>query len=313
MEFIAESADPWLNRGLVLIVVFIGLILFRKLCPNQKEYFSQTSPFVLRQDKDIYDSFYTDHYDDLHASEAYAEDDFQFIMETTSPDEKSVFLDIGCGTGFLLKRIEDNDLFAFGVDTSKSMQEKCLGRLKHTEVFCNDVLTEPMLYDNNTFTHITCTHFTIYEMEKKETLMRHCYNWLQAGGYFVVHLVDPDEYKKVLPSLNTEDNHHLSNVLNTNLEYNDYTYRGEYKSTKDTGYIFTETFTDKYTENVRQNQHRLYMESKQNVLDLAVKCGFVIRNETIYNNNIRDKHQYLVVLQKGGDSPYDPLFKVSAF
>ena len=298
--------DVWLNRCLILIVLLIGIVLYRKLYPNQKEYFSQISPFVLKQDNDIYDSFYLEYYDDLHASESYAEDDFRVIMETTNPTETSVFLDIGCGTGFLLKTIEDNDFFAFGVDKSKSMKEKCMDRLKHTEVFCNDVLAEPMLYDNNTFTHITCTHFTIYEMEKKETLLRHCYSWLQEGGYFIVHVVDPDTYKKVLPSLNTEDNHHMTNVMNTFLEYNDYTYRGEYKE-----HMFTETFTDKYTEHVRQNQKKLFMmESKEMIIELAKKCGFRVHRETSYS---RDPHQYLVIFKKGGDSPYDPLFKVSPF
>lgn len=304
MEFI-RSEDPWLNRGLLLIVIFVGLVLFRKLYPTQKEYFSQISPFVLRQDNDVYDSFYMDYYDDLHASESYAEDDFQFIMDTTNPTETSVFLDIGCGTGLLLKTIEDNDLFAFGVDKSKSMKEKCMDRLRHTEVFCNDVLAEPMLYDNNTFTHITCTHFTIYEMEKKETLMRHCYNWLQEGGFFIVHLVDPDGYKKILPLLNAENNHHhvKSDVLKTNVEYNDYTYRGEHKKIKDTEHIFTETFTDRYTDHVRQNQIKLYMESKQKVVELATICGFTVLKEMTYNKKIQDPHQYLVIFQKGGIFP----------
>ena len=304
-----EFTDPWLNRGLILMVIFIGLVMFRKLYPTQKEYFSQSAPFVLRQGNDIYDSFYTNYYDDLHASEAYASDDFQFIMETTDPTERSVFLDIGCGTGILLKLMEDHDLFAFGVDKSKYMNEKCLNRLKHTEVFCNDVLTEPMLYDNHTFTHITCTHFTLYEMEKKEILMRHCYNWLQEGGYFIVHLVDPANYKKIVPLLNNADVIVSSAVTKTHLEYNDYVYRGEYKL-KDTEHIFTETFTDKYTEHVRQNQNKLHMVSKHEVMELAKKCGFVVHKETTY---IRDPHQYLVVLKKGGDFPYDPLFKVDTF
>ena len=288
--------DIWLNRLVILTAIVFGIFLYRKLCPSQKEHFSQKSPFILRQDNAIYDPFYIEYYDDLHATDSYCEDDFHFIKETTHPvAESSVFLDIGCGTGKLLRKMEDNGYTAFGVDKSKSMGEAC----KH-KVDCNDVLIDPMLYDNKTFTHITCTHFTIYEMEKKETFFRHCYLWLQCGGYLIVHLVDPEKYTKVTPSIVDDISMSMSTsmVTKTNLEYLDYAYRSEYKQ-KETNYLFTETFTDRYTENVRQNQSTLYMsEPKQTILDLATRCGFVLYRETTYNKKIKDPHQYLVVFMK---------------
>ena len=285
----------WINRVLVVMVILSAIYIYRKLCPGQREYFSQKSPFILRQDNEVYDPFYLEYYDDLHATESYRDDDFLFIMEHTNPNlQKSVFLDIGCGTGLLLHALEDNGYTAFGVDKSKAMIDACGDRLKYTEAYCNDVLLDPMLYENNTFSHITCTHFTIYEMEKKETLLRHCFNWLHCGGYLIIHLVDPDTYKKVLPSMYDVNDDPFSMVTKTNLDYNNYTYRGEFKS----GYLFTETFTDKLTENVRQNQRRLYMESKKNILDMAITCGFVIQRETSYNKKIKDPHQYMVALVK---------------
>ena len=297
--FTFETNSRWLNCVVVFILILVVTFLYRKLCPRQKEFFSQTSPFVLRQDNEIYDSFYLKYYDDLHATDAYCEDDILLITETTSPNENSVFLDIGCGTGALLEAIEDKGFTAFGVDKSKYMEEACKERLKNTEVSCNDVLVDAMLYDSNTFSHITCTHFSIYEIEKKETLLKRCFNWLQCGGYFVVHLVDPQTYKKVLPSLYVNDNNNVTidKVTKTNLDYNSFKYSGEFKQ-KDPGFIFTETFTDKFTENVRQNQMKLYMESKQTILDMATKCGFIIHRETTYNKSIKDPHQYLVFLIK---------------
>lgn len=291
-----NTSSYWLNRVIVVVIFLGGLIMYRRMFPRQKEFFSQKSPFVLRQDNDIYDTFYLNYYDELHATESYCDDDITYIMETTAPDKKSVFLDIGCGTGNLLKRLEDKDILAFGVDKSGAMEEASKERLRYTEVHRADILADPMLHDNNTFSHITCTHFTIYEMENKETLLKYCFNWLQCGGYFIVHLVDPDKYRKVLPSVST-DEELWPTVTNTMIENNEYTYRSEFKP-KNKNYIFTETFTDKYTEKVRQNQSNLFMETKQSIMESAAKCGFLVHRETVYKNKIKDPHQYLVVFVK---------------
>jgi len=279
----------WLNVIVVFVCILFGLFLYRTLCPRQKEYFTQKSPFILRQNNEVYDPFYLEYYDDLHATKSYCDADFLFIKESTNPTtQKSTFLDIGCGTGILLQRLKENGFAAVGVDKSKHMEEAC--RKSSLEVKCDDVLLDPMLYENKTFSHITCTHFTIYEMENKETLLRHCFNWLKCGGFLILHLVDPDSFKKVLASL--YHNSALSTmVTKSNLEYNNFTYRGEFKP----GSIFSETFTDKFTENVRQNQMTLFMEPKQTILDKAMKCGFVIHGEMVYT---LDPHQFLVVLVK---------------
>lgn len=291
-----NTESYWLNRVILVVIFLGGMILYRRLFPKQKEYFSQKSPFILRQDNDKYDSFYLEYYDELNATESYCEDDLLFITETTAPDEKSVFLDIGCGSGILLGRLEDKNILAFGVDKSAAMEKACQDRLKYTEIYCVDVLADPMLYDNNTFSHITCTHFTIYEMENKEMLLNYCFNWLKCGGYFIVHLVDPDSYRKVLPSVHV-DEELWPTIMKTNIENNEYTYRSEFKP-KNKGYLFTETFTDKYTEKVRQNQINLIMETKQHITDLATKCGFLVHKESTYKNKIKDPHQYLVIFIK---------------
>jgi hypothetical protein len=49
---------------------------------------------------------------------------------------------------------------------------------------------------------------------------------------------------------------------------------------------------------VRQNQSNLFMETKQNIVESAAKCGFVVHRQTEYNNKIKDPHQYLVVFLK---------------
>lgn len=90
--------------GLVLfgLLTIIWTVRYLKLFEDDdtKEGFSQSSPYVLRENNSIYDTFYLDYYDDIHGSEKYSKHDIKTIIELTNPIEgKSTFLDIGCGTG----------------------------------------------------------------------------------------------------------------------------------------------------------------------------------------------------------------------
>lgn len=275
-------------------LVMIVIIVYKYFNPRQREYFSQKAPFILRQDNEKYDTFYLDYYDDLYSTESYSKHDIDIIINTTSPNQNSVFLDIGCGTGHLMEQVEQNGFTIFGVDKSRYMVEACQERVKESEVYCDDVLRDSMLYENNTFSHITCTHFTLYEIENKDKLFRHCFHWLRGGGYLIVHIVDPESYRKVLPSIEIE---YSSTISNTSIEYKDYKFVSDYK-TNDNISVLTETFTDKYTENVRQNKTKLFMEQKQDILSTAMKCGFIVQSETTYKKFVQDPHQYLVIFVK---------------
>ena len=289
-----ETSNPNLFYGLILgVVIYACIIFYRKLYPGKKEFFSQQSSFILRQNNEKYDPFYLDYYDELYKTSDYSTHDYDYIMSHHAPTRQSIFLDIGCGTGHLIELLEKDGYTVFGVDKSRYMVEQCQEGVKDCEVYCEDVLSDPMLYENNSFSHITCTHFTIYEMENKATFFKHCYSWLQCGGYLVVHLVDPDKFKKTVPSVENND----SMITNTSMDFKDYTYKNNYKSNDEVS-ILTETFTDKYTDKVRQNEMKLFMEPKTNIIETAMKCGFVTYHETSYKGVIEDSHQYLVTFLK---------------
>ena len=82
-------------------LVMIIIIVYKYFNPRQREYFSQKAPFILRQDNEKYDTFYLDYYDELYSTESYSKHDIDIIINTTSPNRNSVFLDIGCGTAVL--------------------------------------------------------------------------------------------------------------------------------------------------------------------------------------------------------------------
>ena len=290
----------------ILIVIWTCRYYYNGNGNGKQEGFSQSKPFVLKQNDFIYDDFYLQYYDELYSTDKYSSQDMKTIKQMTPINESSIFLDIGCGTGSFLKQVEQNGYIGFGVDKSPLMVSKAQSRLQSSEVECRDVLKDPMYYENNTFTHIVCTHFTIYEIEDKATFFKHCFHWLRGGGHLIIHLVDPELYKKTPPCVDlstVESNAGLKKmrIVKPNYDYQvNYTKPPSASSSSSNTVIWRqiETFTDKHSTQIRKNEQTLYMEPKQHILSTAMDIGFLVKGESVYKKSIQDEHQFLVVLQK---------------
>lgn len=297
--YYVNAHNNWLYVFILLIMVLSALWIYKHFFYKRKEGFSQKSPFIAKQDSQVYDNFYIEHYDQLFSTQSYSNQDILSIVNLTHPNSNSVFLDIGCGSGKLLRELENKDFNAFGIDKSRYMVEQCNDLLQHSEVQCDDVLRDPMLYENGSFSHILCTHYTIYEIEDKNKFFSQCFHWLRGGGYLVVHIVDPDSFNMVVPSSDMYTHAKLSDtkITNTKIEFPDYTYLNQYKI-QDKKWMQVETFTDMHGEHTRKNEKTIFMESKRDILATAMKTGFIMHGETTYKNDIEDMHQYLVVMVK---------------
>ena len=281
----------------IMAVGLMGLWFYRRVESKSNtavENFSQSKPYVLKEENEVYDSFYIDKYDDYFSTTKYSEDDLLTIIDKTQPLIKSsVFLDIGCGTGQLLKALSNNKYKVFGVDKSAAMIEKARENLvDNGEVICDDVLRDAMLYDNNTFSHILCTHFTIYEIEDKTKFFRHCFHWLKGGGYFVLHVIYPDKFNKIVPKSELFSQVKKPNIKKTSMTFEDHVYTNIYESSGNTT-TQVENFTSKNFS--RQNRKTLFLTPKTEMMSLVLKCGFLVHSESAYK---RDNDQSLVVFVK---------------
>lgn len=289
------SEMNWLQMCVSLIVLLSGIWFYRSFT-KKVEGFQQKEPFILREDNDVYDDFYIPEHDKLFKTDMYSEDDVQTIILYTQPSiDTSSFLDVGCGSGSLLKKLQDKHFTVFGVDKSSSMVNHAKQNLNNDEIVCKDVLDDPMLYENKSFSHILCTHFTIYEIEDKTKLMRHCFHWLKSGGFLVVHIVDIEKFNMVVP--NSELYSHMDvqqkRIRNTTIENEEYTYKNKYLDKNDAT-IQVEEFQKNGI--VRQNERKLYFEKKENIIACALKCGFLVHADASYDKF--DSQQYLVIFAK---------------
>ena len=165
-----------------------------------------------------------------------------------------------------------------------------------------DVL-ESMLYPKNSFSTITCLYFTIYYINDKQLFLQNCYNWLMPGGYLVLHLVNRDKFD---PILNSADPLHLvsaqkyakKRITNSLVKFKDFQYKANFDLDKSKNLAeFDETFKDDTSGHVRQNKHKLHMETQKHILGIAKNLGFILQGK-VDMVTTQYQYQYLYLLYK---------------
>jgi SAM-dependent methyltransferase len=268
------------------------------------EGFEQGEPFVLKQDGEIYDEFYVDIYDKLQKTNSRTDYELKYIMNVTQPDEDSTILDIGCGTGHLVNKLQIQGFNVFGIEKAMAMFEQSKKLFPETNIRRGDI-NDAMLYDRNTFSHILCDNFTIYEFEDKLSLLQNCYYWMKPDSYLMLHLVNRGGFSPIVPMgkpliLDNPQNYSKKRITDTFINFIDFTYKSSYNFDKinENLVIVTETFTDVLSGNVRKNEMTLFMENLEDILQMVQSCGFVLANKISMSGWIGDDQQYLYFFQK---------------
>ena len=258
--------------GLATIAVI--LTLFRQ---KMTEGFTQSERFVLKTDGESYDDFYAKVYDRIHLPEDRIKTELSQILKITGADDNSVFLDVGTGTGETLRHLSESGANCVGIEKSQAMVAQTATKtdapVKHADVL------EPMAFERASFTHILCLYQTIYELANKPAFFTNCRYWLRGGGYLVIHLVNKDRFNTVVPVgtpplIDNPQKYASTRIVRTEVDFGNFEYVAKYDICNGKCSTFVETFTDAATRNVRQNERKLFMESEQDILAMAGKCGF---------------------------------------
>jgi SAM-dependent methyltransferase len=290
----------------MLIVVII--LIFVKWVRNTRsivEGFDATNQqpkkeFIVKKENDIYDEFYVSVYDDLVHN--YGKNHFEIgeITKIEPPTDMSSLLDVGSGTGHHVDAFNKKGIKAIGIDISKAMVEKAKENYPDSEFKQGDVM-DTMLFNSGSFSHITCLYFTIYYMKDKMRFFTNCMQWLIPGGFLILHLVDRENFDPILPagtatSIISPQKYADKRITNTVVKFDKYDYKCNFDLNGDIA-ILHETFKDTTNESVRQNEHKLYMDSQKKILTMAKEAGFILHSKV---DMIRCQYesQYLYILQK---------------
>jgi len=283
---------------LMIICAIILVVLYINKKPRV-EAFQQSEKFVVRTNADIYDEFYSEIYDELMVPEQRVNYEADLIINTIQPDKGfSKILDVGAGTGTLVDTLSKRGYMVTGVDRSASMVDKAV-----CPIIRGDVL-DPMLFDRGSFNIILCLDFTIYEMSDKRGFFKNAFYWLEKHGYLVVHLADKDRFNAITPGakpvvLDTVEQLGPERIKKTEIDFGDFTYSSDYVYGKGCQVCHKETFVDKASQNVRQNELTLYMEGVDEIIDLAVKSGFTVKGGfSLANGPLRDAAQQIIIFER---------------
>jgi ubiquinone/menaquinone biosynthesis C-methylase UbiE len=301
--FAKTPNKKWLRLLIAIGIVAVLVILFRKTTPSEKtEGFDQTGYFALKQNDEVYDDFYARMYSNIMDCENRADFEMKTVIDMTQPSKSnSVILDVGSGTGDLVEIFRRKGYRIYGIDKSQSMVDAQLSQFPKSETKCGNAVN-PMEFEHNTFTHILCMGFTIYNFENKSMFFKNCYHWLMSNGYLILHLVDREQYDPTIIAakpygIESPQKYADIRITDSNVDFGNVKYKSEYDFSSEK-VTMKESFTDVATGKIRQNEQTLFMESRDKILMIAKMSGFIVHgqvNMTSYNG---DPHQFIYVLEK---------------
>lgn len=313
LSTIINSYNPntYVLQNLFLIAL-IALIYHIYKIKDQNEFnsniegFDQVEPFQLKRDQDIYDDLYAPMYDILSKTITRSDWELENILKMTDADKcNNIFLDVGSGSGYKVKQLQDMGYIAYGVEKSKSMIKRSGVLFPEIVVREGDILIDPMLFERSTFTHILCMNFTIYEFEDKLQFFRNCYSWMLPNSYLIIHLVDPNNFKAVVQVGQNKwipDKKKVKGrMTDTLVDFYDFGYHAHYEfpvKKTDNRVVFTQKITDKKTKNIRQNEQTLHMDSISDIMKMANHVGFIFHGKMNMMELYKDQYQYLYVLER---------------
>ena len=293
-------SSRWCKLLILLTFVIICFIIYKKV-PLVREGFVQRKKFISKRGTKLYDTFYANIYDELLFDKVKNEYEVGEIIQITQPTQQSLILDVGAGTGSHVALFTEKKINAIGLDISPAMVMEAKKKYPNL-IFKEGNATNTTLFPARTFTHITCFYFTLYYIQNKQQFFKNCFDWLQPGGYLILHLVNRDMFDPILnvsdPLFLVSAQKYVKERITTSLvKFNDFQYKGEFSLNKEDNVgMFEETFKDGQGK-VRKNEHILYMPTQQHIIKLAQDTGFILEGK-IDLLPIQYEYQYLYVLYK---------------
>lgn len=298
---IFKKPSIWVKLMFLIIFALLIVSLFKK--NTELEGFVDTQEiFEYKTGEEIYDDFYANIYDLLVFNQAKNEFEIGKIVNSMKPDQESHILDIGSGTGHHVDTLHKMGHVVTGLDNSSSMIQYAQNTFPENKYILGDAMNA-LIFQPNSFTQIMCLYFTLYYIQDKRQFFGNCFNWLIPGGSLIIHVVDPAMFDPIIPPANpllmlTPQRYADKRITYSKVTFDDFKYVSNFEMDDDKGAKFVERFQNKETgKTFRKNEHKLYMESEDDILTMAKETGFIVHGKI---DMIKSgyEYNYLYILQK---------------
>jgi ubiquinone/menaquinone biosynthesis C-methylase UbiE len=289
----------------VLVFIMYGVTLWY----SSIEGFEDGKTIELH-DSEIYDETYASIYDSLWNSNERIKYEQVSIQDMSLADRQTSdirVLDMCCGTANHACFFRDLGVSYLGVDKSDAMITKARERCSSAKFNKGDV-TLPQLFSPKSYSHCLLLGFSIYMFQNPRVLSDNAYQWLQPGGYFVVHLVDPDKFDP-LHDLSSPfaafslQKYNIERQSESVVYFDKFKYTGKLvKKPNEDDASYDEVFSyydaaDNEGVKYRENKLSLNMPSKERMIDIIKTSGFT-HVESVDLVRAGKEYQYLVYFTK---------------
>jgi len=299
-----------MDMAYIFLALLVFLMYSMTLFMSSQEGFENEGSVTYEDPEQIYDDTYASIYDLVWNPKDmldYQQVSIHDIAFDGWPTKSVKILDMASGTGPLACRFKNLDVEYTGVDISESMlakgRELCPGAR-----FQKGDITQVSLFPPKAFSHALLMGFSIYEFQNPKILSDNAYQWLQPGGYFIVHMVDPDKYDPVHNLASpfaafSLQKYSYDRQTKSDIFFDKFKYIGKLtKKKNEDNAIYEETLSyyDKSENNgtkYRENKHHWNMPSKERLIDIVKSSGFRLE-EVVDLVRCGKEYQYVVYFSK---------------
>lgn len=294
-----------------MIIVFLVFLLYSVTTwMSSIENFENESGITYESPEEIYDEEYASIYNMLwHSKEKlqFEQVSMQDISLADWPKDSVKVLDMCSGTAPHACWFKNLGVDYVGVDVSDAMISKARKECPGAKFKKGDI-TQVQMFPQKSLSHCILMNFSAYEFDNPKIVSDNAYQWLEPGGYFIVHLVDPDNYDP-LHDLATPfaafslQKYALERQTDSNVYFDKFKYAGKLikKRDEDTA-EYNEIFTyynkdDNDGKKYRENKNHWIMPSKERMIDIFKTSGFSFV-EAVPMLNVGKEYQYICYFTK---------------
>lgn len=276
-----------MSTAYIFIAVLILIMYSMTIWMSSIENFENEEGDTYEEAEEMYDDKYASVYNVLwHSNEKlqYEQVSMQDIALADWPTSAVRVLDMASGTAPHACWFKNLGVDYVGVDLSDAMIKQARSDCPSAKFQKGDI-TQVHMFPQKSMSHCLLLNFSAYMFENPKVLSDNAYQWLQPGGFFIVHLVHPDKFDPILDLATpfaafSLQKYSLDRQTDSNIYFDKFKYLGRFNKKKEEDSAeFTETFTyydksDNEGKKYRENKHRWTMPSKERMIDIFKTSGF---------------------------------------